>query len=134
MIYLLDTNICIYIIKQRPIAVRQKFMAYQIGDIGVSSITIAELQVGVERNQQRNQAALALEQLLQSLLVLNFDLRAAAAYGKLRTHLESRGTPIGPLDSLIAAHAISLDATLVTNKLREFARVPGLKAENWVGE
>ncbi len=131
MIYLLDTNICIYIIKQRPVAVRQKFMTYQIGDIGVSSITVAELQVGVERNQQRKQAAFALEQFLQSLPVLNFDLPAAAAYGKLRTHLESRGTPIGPLDSLIAAHALSLDATLVTNNLREFARVPGLKAENW---
>jgi len=132
MKYLLDTNICVYIIRNRPEEVRKKFVAYAIGDIGISSITIAELQLGVERNRQREQTAFALEQFLQPLDIADFDLQAAAQYAKIRVHLEKRGTPIGPLDYLIAAHAVSLDATLVTSNVREFQRVPGLKIENWV--
>jgi tRNA(fMet)-specific endonuclease VapC len=132
MIYLLDTNICVYIIKNRPTVVKQRFVERQLGDIGISSITVAELQVGVERNQKREQAALALAQFLQPLQIADFDQAAAAVYGKLRVRLEAQGLPIGLLDMLIAAHALSLNAVLVTNNLREFGRVADLKVENWV--
>ncbi|CAN5478779.1 type II toxin-antitoxin system VapC family toxin [soil metagenome] len=132
MKYLLDTNICIYLIRNRPAEVRKKFISYAVGDIGISSITVAELWVGVEKNQQRDQAAFALEQFLQALNIADFDVQAAVLYGKIRAQLEKQGTPIGPFDILIAAHAIRLDATLITNNVRKFARVSGLKVENWV--
>ena len=132
MNYLLDTNICVYLIKQRPVQVVYKFLAFQPGDIGVSALTVAELQLGVHKSAHPAQNQSALEHLLLSLLVANFDAHAAAFYGKIRTQLERRGTPIGSVDYLIAAHALSLDVTLVTNNVREFERVPGLKVENWV--
>lgn len=132
MAYLLDTNICIYIIKNRPESVREKFETKQVGEIGISSITLAELQYGVEKssNPSKNQQALSL--FLHPLSIYSFDLHAAQAYGKIRTELERKGTPIGPMDTLIAAHAISLDHILVSNNLKEFARIPILKQENWV--
>jgi tRNA(fMet)-specific endonuclease VapC len=129
---LLDTNICIYLIKNRPSSVRARFEAYSIDEIGISTVTVGELQVGVERNQHREQAEYALEQFLRSITVVDFDVQAAVMYGKLRAQLERKGAPIGPLDYLIAAHALSLDAVLVTNNEREFSRVLGLKVENWV--
>jgi tRNA(fMet)-specific endonuclease VapC len=132
MKYLLDTNICIYLIRNRPPSVRQKLMAYGIDDIGISIITVAELQVGVERNQHREQAESALEHFLRSITIALFDVQAAIMYGKLQTQLERKGLPIGPLDFLIAAHALSLDSVLVTNNERAFRRVPGLQVENWV--
>lgn len=129
---MLDTNICIYIIKQRPPEVLTRFNAYVIGDIAVSSITVAELQFGVQRSQtpERNQPAL--DQFLLPLTVVGFDQAAAVTYGQVRTSLERNGRPIGPLDTLIAAHALSLNLSLVTNNVDEFARVPGLKVINWV--
>jgi tRNA(fMet)-specific endonuclease VapC len=129
---MLDTNICIYIIKQRPPEVLTRFKGYVVGDIAVSSITVAELQFGVQRSQtpERNQPAL--DQFLMPLAVVGFDQAAAVAYGQVRTSLERNGRPIGPLDTLIAAHALSLKLTLVTNNVAEFARVPGLKVINWV--
>jgi tRNA(fMet)-specific endonuclease VapC len=129
---LLDTNICIYLIKNRPSSVRARFEAYSIDEIGISTVTVGELQVGVERNQHREQAEYALEQFLRSITVVDFDVQAAVMYGKLRAQLERKGAPIGPLDYLIAAHALSLDTVLVTNNEREFSRVLGLKVENWV--
>lgn len=132
MKYLLDTNICVYLIQNRPAHIRQKFNLYGFGEIGVSSITVAELQVGVERNAKWEQAAHALEQFLHSLEIVDFDAQAASAYAKIRVTLEKKGLPIGPLDTLIAAHALSLNVPLVTNNEREFARVPGLQVENWV--
>jgi tRNA(fMet)-specific endonuclease VapC len=129
---LLDTNICIYLIKNRPSSVRARFEAYSIDEIGISTVTVGELQVGVERNQHREQAEYAMEQFLRSITVVDFDVQAAVMYGKLRAQLERKGTPIGPLDYLIAAHALSLDTVLVTNNEREFSRVLGLKVENWV--
>jgi tRNA(fMet)-specific endonuclease VapC len=129
---MLDTNICIYIIKQRPPEVLTRFKGYVVGDIAVSSITVAELQFGVQRSQtpERNQPAL--DQFLLPLTVVGFDQAAAATYGQVRTSLERSGRPIGPLDTLIAAHALSLKLTLVTNNVDEFARVPGLQVVNWV--
>ena len=134
MIFLLDTNICIYLTKRRPAEVLRKFEEYAVGDIGVSSVTVAELYFDVQKSQHPAQNEQALEQFLLPLAAAAFDLKAAATYGRIRATLEKQGTPIGPLDTLVAAHALSLDLTLVTNNVREFGRVPGLSIENWVGE
>ena len=131
MIYLLDTNICIYIIKKKPPNVLRKFKTYSIGDIGISSITVAELRYGVEKSKYGARNRRAVEQFLTPLAIADFDAKAAQTYGQIRASLESKGTPIGPLDTLIAAHALSLGVTLVTNNTKEFSRVPGLKLENW---
>ncbi len=128
---LLDTNICIYIINSRPPEVLERFHRYRLGEIGVSSVVAAELSYGVAKSRSgRNRKAL--EMFLAPLEVLPFDEQAVWAYGELRARLEASGNPIGSLDTLIAAHALSIDAVLATNNLREFARVEGLRLENWV--
>lgn len=129
--HLLDTNICIYLIRQRSTPALERFEKFEVGEIGVSVITVSELRYGVEKSTRVEQNREALDQFLLPLEVLDFDLTATAAYGKIRTALEKQGTPIGPLDTLIAAHALSLDAILVTNNTREFERVPDLYLENW---
>jgi tRNA(fMet)-specific endonuclease VapC len=134
MKYLLDTNICIYIIKKKPASVRAKFEEQVVGDIGVSSITIAELYYGVQKSQHPEKNRLALEQFLIPLAIADFDYYAAMISGNIRAILEQQGTPIGGLDLLIAAHALSLNLTLVTNNIKEFKRIPELKVENWVSE
>jgi tRNA(fMet)-specific endonuclease VapC len=131
MKYLLDTSICIYLIRQKPPQVLDKFAALSFGDIGVSTSTVAELQYGVQKSQRPEQNQQALEQFLIPLIIADFDQDAAMAYGAIRATLEQQGTPIGSLDLLIAAHARSLGVTLVTNNLREFARVPDLETVNW---
>jgi tRNA(fMet)-specific endonuclease VapC len=131
MKYLLDTNICIYLIKERPIEVMARFRKERIGDIGVSSLTAAELAYGVEKSgSARNQRAL--EKFLAPLEIVAFDEQAFWHYGRLRADLERRGQPIGSMDMLIAAHALALNAILVSNNIREFERVSGLHLENWV--
>ena len=132
MRYLLDTNICIYVIKRRPPQVLARFQRCTVGDIGLSTVTVAELQYGVAKSAfpERNQQALAAFTL--PLEILAFDMPAAAAYGPIRATLERQGTPIGAMDLLIAAHAVSLGVILVTNNSREFGRVPGLQVDNWV--
>ena len=134
MKYMLDTNICIYLITQKPLQVRRHFHEHTVGDIGVSSISIAELWYGVQKSRYPEQNQSALERFLMPLIVAEFDALAAVVYGSIRAGLERQGTPIGALDTLIAAHALSLDATLVTNDTRAFARVPGLKVANWATE
>jgi len=130
MKYLLDTNICIYIINERSKRVLAHFNRHAIGDVGISSITMAELAFGVTKSgSARNWTAL--EAFLLPLEIAVFDAEAARAYGKLRTDLERTGHPFGPLDTLIAAHALSLRAAFVTNNVREFSRVNGLAIENW---
>lgn len=129
--WLLDTNICIYLIKRRPEAVLVRLREIDIATVAVSSITVAELQYGVAKSARPDQNALALAAFLAPIGVEAFDDRAAAAYGPVRATLERAGTPIGSLDLLIAAHALSLGRTLVTNNAREFDRVTGLKVENW---
>jgi tRNA(fMet)-specific endonuclease VapC len=129
--YLLDTNICIYIINRRPMEVFDRFEGLKVGQVAISSITGAELSFGVEKSgSTRNRQAL--DKFLAPLDILAFDEAAMRAYGSLRSHLESQGSPIGSMDMLIAAHALALDATLVTNNAREFQRVPGLVLDNWV--
>ena len=132
MIRLLDTNICVYLIRNRPPEVLRRFDEYAVGDVGLSSVTAAELHFGAHKSRSPEQNLAALEQFLLPLTVVGFDEGAAAAYGRVRAFLEGRGTPIGSLDTLIAAHALSLDLTLVTNNVREFERVPDLEVENWV--
>ena len=128
---LLDTNICIYIINAKPAAVLERFKHYRLGEIGLCSVVAAELAFGVAKSgSARNRQAL--EMALAPLTILPFDERASWAYGDLRAELERRGTPIGSLDTMIAAHALSLQATLITNNTREFAQVPGLHVDNWV--
>jgi len=128
---LLDTNICIYIIKQQPARVLKRFLEYQIGDIGISSITLSELYYGVAKSQHQDKNSKALEQFITPLEVVPFDDAAAQAYGAIRATLEKVGTPIGSMDMLIAAHAVALGIPLVTNNTREFERVPGLEVVDW---
>ncbi len=132
MKFLLDTNIYIYMIKQKPPEVLQRFNIYQVGDIGVSSITVAELEFGVQKSQFPTKNKQALTQFLLPLTIVDFDRGAAIVYGDIRARLEKQGKPIGSLDTLIAAHALSLQVTLVTNNVKEFSRVQNLKLDNWV--
>lgn len=128
---LLDTNICIYIINAKPPEVLARFHQFHLGDIGLSSVAAAELAYGVAKSgSERNRRAL--EMFLAPLEIVPFDGNAIWAYGELRAALERRGQSIGSLDTMIAAHALSMDAVLVTNNTREFSRVPALKLENWV--
>lgn len=128
---LLDTNICIYLIRRRSREALRRFEDFEVGEVGVSVITVSELRYGVEKSARVEQNTEALDQFLLPLEVVSFDLDTAVSYGKIRAVLEKQGTPIGPLDTLIAAHAMSLDTTLVTNNTREFERVPGLQVEDW---
>jgi len=128
---LLDTNICIYIIKRKPVEVLGRFQQYHPGEIGISSITLAELQYGVAKSQAQQRNAEALSEFLIPLEVLPFGESATQVYGEIRTILERQGNIIGAMDLLIAAHALSLEATLATNNVKELARVPDLKIENW---
>ena len=132
MPYLLDTNICIYIIKQKPHSVLNKFNSIEPGEIAISMITVSELYYGARKSANEEKNILALNKFILPFNILDFDIAAANIYGIIRTELESKGIPIGPLDTLIAAHAISLDYILVTNNEREFTRVSGLQVENWV--
>jgi tRNA(fMet)-specific endonuclease VapC len=132
MKYLLDTNICIYIIKKKPENVFKKFTEMPFGSIGVSSITLAELQYGVMKSSNPIKNQDALEKFLTPLQIFDFGHEQAIIYGKVRAELEKKGTPIGPLDTLIASHAISLNLALVTNNEREFKRIPKLLVENWI--
>ena len=128
---LLDTNICIYIINAKPPAVLARFQQYRLGNIGLCSVVAAELAFGVAKSGSvRNRQAL--EMFLAPLTILPFDGPAVWAYGDLRAELERRGTLIGSLDTMIAAHALSQQAMLVTNNTREFVKVPGLQLDNWV--
>lgn len=130
MLFLLDTNICIYVINERPSAVLAQFLAHEEDGLAISSITASELYWGVSKSGSRRNAQ-SLEKFLAPLTVIDYDIRAAKAYGEVRALLERKGTPIGPLDLQIAAHALALEITLVTNNLREFKRVPNLKLANW---
>jgi len=130
MQFLLDTNICIYVINQRPPAVLGKFLLHEEDGLAISAITASELYWGVRKSGSARNLT-ALEKFLAPLTLVDYDLAAARAYGELRVALERKGVPIGPLDMQIAAHALALDLVLVSNNLREFKRVPGLKFDNW---
>jgi len=135
MKYLLDTNICIALIRRSQSAsLLECLIAHQPGDVGISAITLAELAHGVEKSAQVEQNRNALQQFLLPLEMADFDQPAALAYGKIRMGLEHSGQRIGSMDMLIAAHALSLDAILVTHNVREFQRIAGLTLEDWISE
>jgi tRNA(fMet)-specific endonuclease VapC len=131
--YLLDTNICIYALKNRPPEVLERLEAVGRGAVALSVITVLELRQGAEKSQRVAENHSRLDFFLSPIKILPFDEEAAVVAARIRAHLERRGTPIGDLDTLIAAHAIACDLILVTNTLQEFERVPGLKTDNWVG-
>ena len=132
MNFLIDTNICIYIMNNRPQVVIQKFKSFDVGNIGISSITVSELQYGVCKSKHQKQNLQRLEEFLIPFEILPYDENASKYYGKIRTQLERQGNVIGPLDLLIAAHALSNNLILITNNEKEFKRIKSLKVENWV--
>jgi tRNA(fMet)-specific endonuclease VapC len=134
MRYLLDTNTCIYIINKKPSSVIKRIQTKQPEEIAISTITQAELEYGVARSRYPDRNRIALLEFLFPFYLLDFDQMAASQYGLIRSSLESKGKPIGPMDMLLAAQAKSIDLILVTNNEREFRRVEGLKTENWVAE
>ena len=135
MKYLLDTNICIYVINEKPKKVLRKFEQYPVHEFGISSITHAELQYGVAKSKHKDTNQNALDEFLLPLTILPFHgKRLVACYGEIRSLLESKGKTIGPLDMLIAAHALGLDLTIISNNIKEFSRIPNLKCENWISE
>ena len=130
--YLLDTNICIELIRGSSKKVLGHLRKCSVGQVGISAITLAELQHGVAKSKDPLRNKLALIEFCAPLEIISFDGHAAGIYGRIRAELEKIGKPIGPLDTLIAAQAIAVDAVLVTNNLREFKRVPDIRLENWV--
>jgi tRNA(fMet)-specific endonuclease VapC len=131
---MLDTDICIYIIKRKPLRVLERLESIQPDQLSMSAITFAELMNGAKKSQRVEANVSRLNALGEILEICSFDQQAAVAYGDVRSSLEKRGEVIGPHDLLIAAHALSLDRILVTNNEREFKRVEGLKVENWAAE
>ena len=131
MRYMLDTNICIYIIREKPVKVIKKLCTFELTDIVISAITHSELEFGVSKSSRREENREALNNFLSPLEIVPYDDKAAVVYGQIRTHLEKKGTVVGAMDMLIGAHAKSIPVTLVTNNLKEFKRIPGLRVENW---
>jgi len=132
MRYLLDTNICIYLIKRRPSGVLERFRQHSPQDVAISTITLFELQYGVEKSQYRQRSEDALAKFLLPLNLINLDYSSAIEAAAIRAQLEKKGAPIGPYDLLIAGLARSQGIILVTNNTKEFERVDGLHLENWV--
>ncbi len=128
---MLDTNICIYIIKNRPPQVREKLQSFKISELCLSTITVSELMYGAYKSQFVEKNLKAIEGFLLPFEIVEYDYRASVAYGKIRADLEKKGKVIGNMDMQIAGHALSLDLLLVTNNTREFERVEGLKLDNW---
>ena len=132
MRFIFDTNICIYIIKRKPVQLLDRLRTLDVSDVAISSITLSELEYGVAKSSRPAQNRDALSAFLVPLEILAFDQGAAFHYGEIRAFLERKGIIIGAMDMLIASHARSLSLTLVTNNIGEFSRVPGLHVENWL--
>lgn len=130
--YLLDTNICIYVTKRQPAAVRERFARHALHELTMSTITVGELRFGAEKSQARERALATIAQLVQRIQPCPLPLAAAEHYGDIRATLQRQGLPIGNNDLWLAAHARAEGWVLVTHNTREFARVPGLRVENWV--
>jgi len=132
MKWMLDTDTCIALIKRQPPGLTKRLQSKAVGDVGISSITLAELQHGVAKSARIEQNRSALDQFLLPLDIAAFDDLAADSYGTVRAALEIAGMPIGPLDTLIAGHAVSLNVVLVTHNVAEFRRVAGLRVDDWL--
>jgi tRNA(fMet)-specific endonuclease VapC len=131
MKWMLDTDTCIAIIKGKPPGVLKKLRGKSVGQVGISAITLGELAFGAAKSGRRDESRAALAEFLLALEIASFDSDAASSYGQLRASLEKRGAPIGPLDTLIGAHAAALDVVLVTHNSREFRRIDTLRLEDW---
>jgi len=131
MRFLLDTNICIYLMKNTNPSLTQQLARCKSSDFCISSITVAELEFGISKSLHQDRNREALDQFLIPFDILDFNQSAAALYGKIRAQLHKKGTLIGNMDLLIAAHALSLNLTVLTNNEREFERIDALKIENW---
>jgi tRNA(fMet)-specific endonuclease VapC len=131
MRYLLDTNMCIFLIKRKPESVLSRLKDALSAGVGISSITLAELEYGVQKSDHVQRNGLNLLRFLTPFEILPYDESAAREYGKIRVALERMGQPIGGLDMLIGSHAKSLPAILITNNTREFHRIDGLRVEDW---
>ncbi len=129
--YMLDTNTCIFAMKKKG-RVLQRLLQHDPEEICISSVTYAELRCGVEKSQRREQNLMALLLFLSEITILPYDANAAEEYGVIRASLEREGTPIGPMDMLIASHAKAAGTTVVTNNLKEFQRIHALKVEDWI--
>jgi len=132
--YMLDTDTCINLIKNRPESMRKHLFNLSPAEMGISGIVAAELWFGVAHSQKKRQNEAALKDFLEYATLLDWPCEASPLYGKIRTELKSRGTPIGAMDLLIATHALFLEAVLVTNNTKEFKRIPDLKLANWISE
>jgi len=129
---MLDTNICIYIIKNKPQSVKERFGEFEIGELCISTITISELMYGAFKSEHTEKNLKAIESFLLPFEIVDYDFRASMEYGKIRAYLEKKGRVIGNMDMQIAGHAFALDLVLVTNNTKEFERVEGLRLDNWV--
>ena len=129
---MLDTNICIYIIKNKPLSVKERLKEFEIGELCISIVTVLELMYGVYKSEQTKRNIQALEGFLMPFEIVDYDYAASVEYGKIRANLEKRGQVIGGMDMQIAGHALALDAVLVTNNIKEFERIEGLRLDNWV--
>lgn len=132
MKYLIDTNICIYIMNTHPPEVLQKFKSIGVGEVGISSITVSELHYGASKSIHIKKNIQRLDEFLSPFEILSYDDNASRCYGKIRSKLEKKGKIIGPLDMLIAAHALSKKLILISNNIKEFNRIRSLQVENWV--
>lgn len=132
--YLLDTNICIYIAKHKPAAVRERFSQHDSRDLAISVVTLGELRFGAEKSQAREQALEVIATLCRRVSVRELPVSAGEHYGRIRAELQRAGRVIGNNDLWLAAHALAEDLVLVTNNSREFERVPGLRVENWAAD
>ena len=131
MRYMLDTNICIFLIRKKSNRALKKLLQHEPEEICISAVTYAELVHGVEKSKAIERNRVLLTQLLSNIEIMNLDDKAAEEYGNIRTNLEEKGFPIGPLDTMIAGHARSLGYILVTNITKEFNRVENLVVEDW---
>ena len=132
MRFMFDTDSCIALIKRKPAKALRRILSLAPGEAGISAVTLAEFRFGVAKSAQAESNRRALDEFLLPLEIADFDAAAAASYGKVRAILEAAGTPIGPLDTQIGAHALSLGTVLVTHNIREFRRIPGLVVEDWL--
>ena len=129
---MLDTNICIYIIKNKPKNVKERFREFEIGELCISTITVSELMYGAFKSEHKEKNLKAIESFLMPFEIVDYDFMASIEYGKIRAYLEKKGQVIGNMDMQIAGHALALDLVLVTNNTKEFNRVKGLELDNWV--
>ena len=129
---MLDTNICIYIIKNKPKSVKERFRAFEIGELCISTITVSELIYGAFKSEYAEKNLKAIESFIMPFEIIDYDFSASMEYGKIRASLEKKGKVIGNMDMQIAGHALALDLVLVTNKTKEFNRVERMRLDNWV--